>query len=204
MIYDISPLLSSETRVWPDDTPLTRDLRASLEAGDPCTVSTLKTTVHIGAHSDAPAHFGRGEATIDEVPLEPYLGPCQVIRVHAEPPRLITPEMLPAPLAAPRVLFATSSYGGDPTAPFTALSRSLIEMIHEQGGQLVGLDTPSVDPANSQDFPVHLACIEFGIATIEGLVLDQVPEGIYELIALPLKLAGFDASPVRAVLRTLP
>ncbi|MGE4633046.1 MAG: kynurenine formamidase, partial [Planctomycetota bacterium] len=79
----------------------------------------------------------------------------------------------------------------------------LIEKLSEDGVKLLGVDTPSVDVADSKDLPSHDACRRSGILILEGLVLDGVEDGIYELIALPLKLTGFDASPVRAVLRTI-
>ncbi len=203
MIYDISPLISPATPVWPTDTPLGRELLSSREKGDPCTVSTLRTTVHIGAHADAPCHFGAGREGIDAVDLTRYLGPCQLLRRPLEGDALLTPEMLPRTIEAPRVLFATSSYHGNPQAPFAAIAAETIDALSHQGVCLVGLDTPSVDPANATTFPAHLGCLAAGMAILEGLVLDAVAEGCYELIALPLRLAGFDASPVRAVLRPL-
>jgi arylformamidase len=112
---------------------------------------------------------------------------------------------LRAPVRAERVLFATGTFP-EPTVfneDFAALSVELIETLHRQGVRLVGIDTPSVDLFASKDLPVHAACLRLDVAILEGIVLDGVPEGIYELIALPLKLVGFDASPVRAILRDL-
>jgi arylformamidase len=110
---------------------------------------------------------------------------------------------LPASLEAPRVLFATGTFP-DPERfheGFAALSVELVEVLAARGVGLVGLDTPSVDLFASKELPVHARCLDLDLAILEGLVLDGVPEGLYELIALPLKLEGFDASPVRAVLR---
>ncbi|MEY2537856.1 MAG: arylformamidase, partial [Verrucomicrobiota bacterium] len=136
--------------------------------------------------------------------LDYYLGPCQVIRLNAQRATRITPAMLSGDVATPRVLFATSTYP-DPTnwnADFATLSVELIDSLHASGVITVGIDTPSVDLFDSKDLPAHKAILGHDMAILEGLALRNVPEGVYELIALPLRLVGFDASPVRAVLRT--
>jgi arylformamidase len=119
--------------------------------------------------------------------------------------RLITPADLPCPITRPRLLLATSTFP-DPgrfTEDFAALSPELIRHLHGQGVRLIGVDTPSVDPFESKELPAHKTFLAHDMAILEGLVLGGVPEGEYELIALPLRLVGFDASPVRAVLRSL-
>ena len=118
---------------------------------------------------------------------------------------LIRPVDLPGPIRTERVLLATGTYP-DPTrfsSDFAALEPALIEHLWARGVRLVGVDTPSVDPFDSKDLPAHHAILQHDMAILEGLALAGVPEGLYELIALPLRLVGFDASPVRAVLRTL-
>jgi arylformamidase len=205
MIYDITPPLSPRLRVWPDDTPLQRELRCDMHRGDIITLSTLHATVHLGAHADAPSHYGLHAPTIDERNLDYYLGPCQVIRVPVERSTRITPDRLPASIRAPRVLLATETY---PDAEqfnedFAALAPDSVEHLHRQGVQLIGIDTPSVDLFDSKDLPSHRQFLKYDMAILEGLMLRAVPEGLYELIALPLKLVDFDASPVRAILRTL-
>ncbi|HZN04841.1 MAG TPA: hypothetical protein VFD06_14750, partial [Candidatus Polarisedimenticolia bacterium] len=105
----------------------------------------------------------------------------------------------------PRVLLATGTFP-DPTVfneDFAALSPALIDHLHEGGARLVGVDTPSLDPCHSKDLPAHRACLRHDMAILEGLLLAHVPEGVYELIALPLRIAGADGSPVRAILRDL-
>ena len=87
---------------------------------------------------------------------------------------------------------------------FAAVSPELVDQLHRQGVRLVGIDTPSLDLFASKDLPAHQACLRNDMAILEGIVLDGVPEGVYELIALPLRLVGFDASPVRAILREIP
>jgi arylformamidase len=204
MIYDISPPLSPRLAVWPGDTPLRREVLCDLDRGDNITLSTLHATVHLGAHADAPSHYGRGAPAIDERRLDLYLGPCQVLRVAVPRGGLITPDMVSPPFRAERLLLATDTFP-DPHAfneDFAALSPELVVLLARHGVRLIGVDTPSVDPFTSKDLPAHHAALAHDLAILEGLVLANVPEGVYELIALPLKLVGFDASPVRAVLRT--
>ena len=204
MLYDISPRLTPALAVWPGDAPLVREVVMRLEAGDEATVSSFSASAHLGAHADAPSHFGIGAPSIDEVDVGIYLGPCELFRVNVPRGGLVRPEALPGPPRAPRVLIATGTHP-DPEVfreDFAALSPELIRFLSARGVKLVGLDTPSVDPFESTTHPAHLACLESNVAILEGLRLDGVPEGVYELIALPLRLVGFDGSPVRAVLRS--
>lgn len=204
MIYDISPPITPLLRVFPGDTPPSRKVLLDMSRGDPLTLSTWTSTVHVGAHADAPSHYGLDGSTIEQQPLELYCGPCRVIHVAAERGQLITIEMLPAEIDTERLIIATGTYP-DPTNwndDFAALCPKLVDHFAARGVRLVGVDTPSVDPADSKDLPAHHRFLANDMAIIEGLVLSDVPAGEYELIALPLRLTGFDASPVRAVLRT--
>ena len=206
MLYDISPLISRRLRVWPGDTPPSREVLCDLKRGDTVTLSTLHATVHLGAHADAPSHYGVDAPAIDQRSLDDYLGPCQVIRIPVARGTAILPDALTAPVITPRVLLAMGTFP-DPEAfneDFAALTPELVEFLHGRGVKLVGVDTPSVDRFTSKDLPVHRTFLKYDMAILEGLVLKDVPEGVYELIALPLRLEGFDASPVRAVLRSLP
>lgn len=205
MLYDISPTLDVELVVWPGDTPLSREVQSEVSRGDLVTLSAFRTTAHLGAHADAPSHVADGVTTIDEVPIEIFLGPCQVVRVNAPPGSLVLPEHLPDKLEANRVLIAT---GSNPNPRkfnenFVALSHDAVHHLADRGVQLIGVDTPSVDPYPGDNLPSHQACLTRGVIILEGLVLADVPQGVYELIALPLKLRGFDASPIRAILRTV-
>jgi arylformamidase len=205
MLYDISPTVRPEIPVWPGDTPYQARLACSLAEGASVNLTAITTTAHLGAHADAPFHTEpRGEG-IGEMPIERYLGPCRVVKVPAAP--LIEPRHVEGiDLASPsRLLFRSDSVRDRRSFPerFTALSPELAALLGERGVVLVGMDTPSVDPFDSKELPAHHALARGGVAILEGLLLDGVPEGIYELIALPLKLAGLDASPIRAVLRTL-
>lgn len=206
MIHDISPALTHDLAVWPGDLPLSRQVSLDLRRGDSVTLSSMNTTVHLGAHADAPSHFSTAGACIGSQPLEPYLGPCQLIHLANAYDGLIDATLLPTSLSAPRVLIRTGLINPPAKFPprFPALSVRLVEQLAELGTILIGVDTPSVDPFDSTSLAAHHACHRHGIAILEGLRLEGIPEGSYELIALPLKLVGFDASPVRAILRTLP
>ncbi len=204
MIYDISPSITENLQVWPGDTPPTREVLLDMKRGDNLTLSTLHATVHLGAHADAPSHYGVDAPGIDEQLLDLYIGRCQVMTVDVPPRTRISPEAISEAIEAERLLFHTGSFP-DPTVfneDFAALSPELVEELAAAGVELVGVDTPSVDLFTCKDMLAHKACLKHGIAILEGLVLADVPDGIYELIALPLKLVGFDASPVRAILRT--
>ena len=202
-VHDITPLVSTRLAVWPGDTPARREVLLDVERGDNITLSTLHATVHLGAHADAPNHYGAGAPAIDRRPLHPYLGRCRVLDVGVPRGERIPASAVPDPVGAPRLLLKTGTYP-DPERfdeDFAALSVELVDRLHREGVVLVGIDTPSVDLFDSKDLPAHKAFLRHDMAILEGLVLQDVPAGVYELIALPLKLEGFDASPVRAVLR---
>lgn len=203
MLYDISPRLDQATPVYPGDMPFSVARTGSLAAGNAANVSALTTTTHLGSHVDAPLHTEAGGAAIADLPLDAFLGPCRVVAVPPVP--LVLAEHLPpaVPGEPQRLLLKTGSLR-DRAAfheDYTALSPNAAQELARRGLLLVGLDTPSVDPFGSHDLPAHHALAGAGVVILEGVVLDAVPEGVYELIALPLKLAGLDASPVRAVLR---
>jgi arylformamidase len=203
MIYDITPPITPRLAVWPGDTPPTREVLCDMARGDNITLSTLRATVHLGAHADAPSHYGKDSPSIEARDLNYYLGPCQVARVNAGPKqRVMLSDLI---VRAERFLLATGTFATPKqfNPDFAAYDPALIDLLHEKGVKLIGIDTPSVDLFDSKDLPSHHAVLRNDMAILEGLMLRDVPEGIYELIALPLKLVGFDASPVRAVLRDL-
>jgi arylformamidase len=204
MFLDISPTISARLGVWPGDTKPSRKILLDLAKGDNITLSSLTATVHLGAHADAPSHYGKKGDTIETRDLSLYIGPCQVIRMPADRKTRIEPDGLP-PITDERVLIYTGSFPDpeDWNDDFAALSPKLVDFLHEKGVRLVGIDTPSVDLQDSKDLPAHKAFLKHDMAILEGLVLKDVLAGRYELIAVPLKLEGFDASPVRAVLRSL-
>jgi arylformamidase len=210
-IYDISPPITDRLAVWPGDTPLSREILCDVARGDTVTLSTLRATVHLGAHADGPNHYAPvppGAPGIGERSLHHYLGPCRVVDAAVAPGSRVRAEDLRGGVGAvtePRVLIRTGTFP-DPerwNSDFAALDPTLVEALAARGVVTVGIDTPSVDAQDSKDLPAHRACLRHDLAILEGLVLAGVPEGRYELIALPLRLIGFDASPVRAVLRPL-
>jgi len=203
MIYDISPPITESIRVWPGDKPFSREVLSRMDQGAAATASVMHATAHLGAHADAPSHFGTGAKAIDEMDLDYYMGSCQVIRLKPERASQITPDHVKTPVVAQRVLFATGSFPNpnEFNEDFAALSPQLVSWLHKKGVKLVGVDTPSIDLYADKDLPSHRAMLDCEMAILEGLLLDQVPDGIYELVALPLRLVGFEASPVRAILR---
>lgn len=204
MLVDISPTISEKIAVFPGDQAFTHSVSMSFEQGHHLTLSSFKSTVHLGAHTDAPNHYsaeGRDMAARD---LDFYLGPCQVITV-AKDVKSITRDDLSEAITQARVLFRTLSFP-DPNEwrdDFTSVSHELIEELARQGVRLIGIDTPSIDPATSKNLDAHKAIAKNDMAILEGIVLDHVEDGVYELIALPLKIEKADASPVRAVLRKI-
>lgn len=204
-LWDISPAIGPGFPVFPGDAPFSQRWTWSLAPGCPVNVSEITLSPHTGSHTDAPLHYDAAGASIAEVQLAPYLGPCRVI--HAiDVGALIEPKHAEQHLTAspPRVLFRT--YRNAPTkwdSEFTAIAPQTIDLLHHYGVRLIGLDTPSLDPEQSKTLDAHQRVCAHGMAILEGIVLDDVPAGDYELIALPLKIAGCDASPVRAVLREL-
>ena len=205
-IHDITPPVTASLAVWPGDTPPSREVLCTIASGAAVTLSTLRATVHLGAHADGPNHYGDGEPGIEAVPLDRYLGPCQVIHVDVGRNERVRLEHLGVAVTQPRVLLATGTFP-DPerfNEDFAALDPGLVDSLHARGVVTIGIDTPSVDLFSSKELPAHRRFLANRMAILEGLRLGHVPAGTYELIALPLPLVGFDASPVRAVLRELP
>ena len=200
--FDISPPLSPATAVWPGSRPLEREVEKALEQGDGYDLSNVISTVHIGAHADAPSHFGPGRQTIDAVDPDRYLGPCLVIRADVGRRGLIGPELVPPSLDVSRLLFRTNTFPEPDrfTEDFASFTPELVDAAADAGVTLMGIDTPSVDPFDSTEVPSHHRMLARDVVGLEGLDLSAVPPGPYQLVALPLRLVGFDASPVRAVL----
>jgi len=204
-LWDISPTISATLPVWPGDTPFQAGPTWEIKDGCPVHVSRLTMTTHLGAHTDAPSHFDPAGAAIDAVALDPYIGPCRVIHcIGASPvrPDDVAPYLQDTP---PRVILRTYArapqQAWDPAFP--AIAPDTIALLAAHGVILVGTDAASLDPQDSKTLDAHHAVHRHRMAILEGVVLDAVEPGDYELIALPLKLAGMDASPVRAILRSL-
>ena len=205
-IWDISPPIDENAAVFPGDTAYSQRLHFSLSADCPVNVNSITLSPHTGAHADAPLHYAAGGATSGALDLAPYLGRCRVIHCLDAGP-LVLPEHLAHAIEnlPERVLIRASRVARQDWGSFTALASESIAYLATYSIAnrllLVGLDTPSVDPATSQTLPSHRMLHQLDLRVLENLVLDDVPEGDYELIALPLKLVRADASPVRAILR---
>jgi arylformamidase len=207
-LWDISPPLDEASPVFPGDARYTQRWAATLGPGCPVNVSTITLSPHTGAHADAPLHYDAQGAAVGALDLTPYLGPCRVIHAIGVRP-LVQWQHLAHAIDAhlpPRVLVRT--YARMPVDRFDdalpAYAPDAIERLADRGVLLVGIDSASIDPAASKTLDSHQMIRRRGLRVLENLVLDEVPEGDYELIALPLKLTTADASPVRAVLRALP
>ncbi len=204
-LWDISPAIGRNSPLFPGDTAYSQVWTAELGPGCPVNLSAITMSPHIGAHADAPLHYGAGAATIGQVDLLPYLGPCRVIHAIDCGP-LVRPAHLAHAAAdlPPRVLVRTELTAPTTwTTAFASFAPETITWLAERGVKLVGIDSQSVDPADSKSLDSHQQLLTHDLRVLENLVLDDVPEGDYELIALPLKLIHADASPVRAVLREL-
>jgi len=203
-IWDISQQLRTGLPVWPGDTEFAAARTWQMEEGSPVNVSALTLSTHSGAHADAPLHYSPEGADIASVGLEPFIGECLVVDA-----RDVTGEIdvadLPHLGSADRVLFRTYDKfpHDDWDADHIAIAPETIAWLAVQGVVLVGMDGPSLDPQDSKEMLAHKAVLKADMRVLEGLVLDGVEPGRYELIALPLPIAGGDASPVRAILREL-
>jgi arylformamidase len=205
-LIDISPPVDGLIGVWPGDTPYVQRFNSEIKDGANITLSEISTTVHVGAHTDAPSHYIEGGGDIASRRLDFYIGRCNVLHVAIERGRRIMPaDLAGRHISAPRVLLRTGTFPDHRNwnNDFASLSPELVDFLYKRGVMTIGIDTPSVDPFDSKELEAHHAFAQNDMAIIEGIVLDEVEEGEYELIALPLRLIGADASPVRAVLRRL-
>jgi arylformamidase len=206
-LWDISPPLQADTPVFPGDTAYQQRWSASLGPACPVNVSAITLSPHAGAHADAPLHYDPQGAAAGALDLAPYLGPCRVIHAIGCGP-LVRPEYLAGHLKSLPARVLIRVYRHMPQTHFDtalpALAPETIEQLADLGVLLIGTDSASIDPAASKTLDSHQVIRRRGLRVLENLLLDDVPEGDYELIALPLKLMTADASPVRAVLRELP
>ena len=204
-LWDISPPVHAASPVFPGDAVFEQRWAARIGPGCPVNVSTLSFSPHTGAHADAPLHYADDGAAIGAVALEPYLGRCRVVHAIDRGPLVrwahlahaACAELPPRVLLRTRVRAAVDRFDAD----LVAIDPDALARLADRGVVLVGIDSASVDPADSKALPAHQVLRRRGLRVLENLVLDDVPEGDYELIALPLKLTTACASPVRAVLR---
>jgi arylformamidase len=204
-LLDVTLPMSDALASWPGDTPCGFRLGWKISEGASVNVGTLTTSVHSGTHADAPFHFLPDGAAIDRLDLTPYVGPALVVDVRGK--RRITFQDLPNAdyRATPRVLLKTDSWTDTTRFPASipVLAPGVATALRERGVVLIGVDVPSVDELDSKDLPVHHEIGRCGIYILENLNLRDVTPGVYELIALPLRIVGGDGAPVRAVLRRI-
>ena len=205
-LWDISPPVDAASPVFAGDTPYRQQWAATLSADCPVNVSAITLSPHVGAHADAPLHYDPQGAAVGALDLLPFLGRCRV--VHAlDAGSLITTQHLQHALGDVPERLLVRTYRQFPLTQFdqqlTAFHPDTVQHLADLGVKLIGIDSASIDPADSKALPSHQAIRQRGLRVLENLLLDDVPEGDYELIALPLKLMTADASPVRAVLREL-
>ncbi len=198
--------MDASSPVFPGDTPYTQQWAATLTDACPVNVSAITLSPHVGAHADAPLHYDPQGVAVGALDLLPFLGRCRVI--HAlDAGRLITMDHLQHALNDVPERLLVRTYRQFPHQHFdtqlTAFDPACVQHLADLGVRLIGTDSASIDPADSKQLPSHQAIRQRGLRVLENLLLDDVPEGDYELIALPLKLMSADASPVRAVLREL-
>jgi arylformamidase len=204
-ILDISRPVASGIPVWPGDTAYVFDFVARIRDGAAVNVGRVVMSVHTGAHADAPLHFRDGAADAASVDLAKYVGPCVVASLRAGAGGVV-PADLPAGTdrllaRAPRLLLRTyAERPSDFDTSMRHLTPALADHLADLGVVLVGLDTDSMDAFDSKELPSHKRLADRGVAILEGLDLSQVDPGVYDLVALPLRLVGADASPVRAIL----
>ena len=198
--------MSPDSPLFPGDRAYAQEWTATIAPGCPVNLSAITMSPHVGAHADAPLHYGPGEATSGELDLEPYLGTCRVIDAIGRGPLIAPADLAHAEAGLPpRVLVRSCRTAPNAWSPdFASFAPETIDWLAARGVRLVGIDSQSVDPASSKDLPSHRRLLANDMRVLENLVLDGVEPGDYELIALPLKLMLADASPVRAVLRALP
>lgn len=203
--YDISRTISPQTTVWPGDSPFRVDTVLSKKEGASVNLTTIHLSPHTGTHADAGFHFADDGLHPDQLPLEKYMGRAQVVTVERQRGGIVPADLegkIQAPLERLLIHTRVSNLPDDRwPEDFPYPTIELVDWLAAQGAVLLGLDSPSVDAFDSKDLPCHHRLRERGLVHLESLQLAGVPDGIYELIALPLKIAGICGSPVRAVLR---
>ncbi len=206
-IYDISLTISPDMPVWPGDPAVELTQVAFIDQGSNANVSHLSFGVHTGTHVDAPHHFLNDKNTVDNLPLNVLTGPCYVMQLPDDIDAVSAEvlDRMPFPDNTTRILFGTSNshiWARDEKAfqtDFVGVTEDGANWLVQKGVKLVGVDYLSVAPYK-QSRPTHVALLEAGVVIVEGLNLSQIPRGFYDLYCLPLKIAGCDGAPARAIL----
>lgn len=200
-IYDISMELNTDTPEWPGDRPFEYALSVTKEQSGSVNVGEIKTSTHLGTHIDAPFHYDDNGLTIEKMPLEVYLSTAQVVDVQGM--KKIDSKDLPEPEEGVTAVLLKSCSWKDRTKfpeSWPVFGESIAEWMKEKGIRLLGVDVPSVDQETSKELPMHQAMNVNGRYILEGIVLNDIDAGVYQLAALPLKIKGAEGSPVRAAL----
>jgi len=205
-IFDITRPINPNLAVWPGDTPFSAQVMVAMAEGASSHLTTLTMSSHLGTHVDAPYHFINDDLTMEKAPLEAYVGPATVVTVQREAGPLTPSDFPDLDWSKVERLLVHSVASAKPADQFPTQfvypSPELADFMAEHGIALFGSDAPSMDDMDSKTLPGHKALRRHRIAILEGLLLTDVPDGTYELIALPLKIEGGDGSPVRAILRS--
>jgi len=210
-VWDISRTLSNDLAEWPGDEPYRFRVTSEKAKGASVNLSAISMSVHNGTHADARFHFDTDGESIERTSLDTYLGPATVVDLgqtflDSKEKHLITIEDLrpsaEAIAATSRLLVKTGRWTDSSVFPkqIPVIAADVPAWLQKNGVKLLGLDLPSVDEIDSKSLQNHHALAHAGIAIIESLELSNVGPGIYHLAALPLKIAGGDGAPVRAVL----
>jgi arylformamidase len=203
-LRDISILVRPGTPEWPGDTPYQCGWTWEMAKGSSVNVSTITTSPHVGTHADAPLHVRDGWPGSESLDLAAFLGEALVLGVE-ELRGAIGADTLRdrLPARVERLLLRTGRTIADGPFPdeWPALAPDAVALLAARGLRLLGVDAPSVDERESRTLETHRALFEAGASVLENLDLRGVADGRYELLALPLRLDGLDAAPVRALLR---
>lgn len=206
-IIDITRTLTASTAVWPGDIPFQLQSSLKLVDGASVNLTRLHLSAHTATHVDAFYHFAQDGETLEAMPLHHYWGPAQVVTVEKEGGPLQPQDFAAVDLTrAPRLLVRSAASHLPQSQfpnPFVYPSPALAAHMAQAGIILFGSDAPSMDAEDSKTLEGHHALRAHNIAILEWLDLHHVADGLYELVALPLKIEGGDGSPVRAALRPL-
>jgi arylformamidase len=205
-IWDISQPLHAAVPVWPGEPAFALHSHAVIGADCPVNVGGMFTPLHAGTHGDAPLHYANDGASSADCDLGAYIGPCVLLDVRHARGRVEIADIDWTVIEdAERVLLRTYEHFPHEQwdSDFTAIASDVIVRLGKMGVRLIGTDAASLDPEQSKTLDAHHAVKAADMRILEGLVLDDVPPGRYELVALPLRIVGADASPVRAILREI-
>ncbi len=209
-VWDISLPLGPDTLCYPGEPAPALSVKALLERGDPFTSHRLALSCHAGMHVDTPAHFVPGGATVDMLAVDALCGPACVVDASDVTARCLTARDLAAradDMAAPIVLFRTQNSSRRLlratayTKDYTCLAPDAAGWLVDRGVRAVGIDYLSVEEDRAPGYPVHRTLLGSGVLILENCWLGEVKGGRYELVCLPLRLAGSEGAPVRAFLR---